>query len=72
MRLVDALFDRTIDVLSEEGKTVIRIFSRTVLNYLQNWANTCKYSMYKHNILARRRRKQTIYSFVEEFPEAYE
>ena len=29
MRLVDALFDITIDVLSEEEKTVIRIFLRT-------------------------------------------
>ena len=29
MKLIDALLDRIIDVLSEEGKTVIRIFSRT-------------------------------------------
>ena len=29
MRLVDALLVRTIDIFSEEAKTVIRIFSRT-------------------------------------------
>ena len=30
MKLVDTLFDQTIDVLLEEASTVIRIFTNTI------------------------------------------
>ena len=39
MRLVDSLLDRTIDVFSEEAKTLIRIFSRSSPEFFTKLGN---------------------------------
>ena len=59
--------DQIIDVLLEEAKTVIRIFTKTLYWIMYKIGKITARSMYEYNILARRSHIQTIASLLNNF-----